>query len=63
MTVKALKSFSGERFEMYQGEIREVELTDTVEELLKIGYLAEISPENPKEDNPNEAKRGKPKHS
>ena len=63
MTVKALKSFSGNRFSMHEGEIREVESTDTVAELLKIGYLTEIAPENPKEDKPNEAKRGKPKHS
>ena len=39
MTVKAVKSFSGERFNMHAGEVREVNDTETVRELLRIGYL------------------------
>lgn len=39
MIVKAVKSFSGVRFSMFAGEIREVESTDTVQKLVKIGYL------------------------
>ena len=39
MTVKAVKSFSGERFNMHAGEVREVNDSETVRELLRIGYL------------------------
>ena len=42
MTVKAVKSFSGERFNMHAGEVREVERTETVQELLRIGYLEDV---------------------
>ena len=62
MTVKALKSFSGERFAMYEGEIRDVDKSDTVAELLKIGYLEEVAPVVP-EEKVNENKRGKSKRS
>lgn len=43
MTVKAVKSFSGERFNMHAGEVLEVESTETVKELLHIGYLEDVS--------------------
>ncbi len=39
MKVKAIMGFSGERFSMHAGEVREVERTETVDELLRIGYL------------------------
>lgn len=39
MKVKAIMGFSGERFSMHAGEIRDVEENDTVNELLRIGYL------------------------
>ncbi len=42
MKVKAVKSFSGERFNMHAGEVREVESTETVKELLRIGYLEDV---------------------
>lgn len=42
MTVKAVKSFSGERFNMHAGEVREVNDTETVQELLRIGYLEDV---------------------
>lgn len=42
MTVKAVKSFSGERFNMHAGEVREVNDTETVRELLRIGYLEDV---------------------
>ncbi len=66
MKVKAVKGFSGERFGMYAGEVREVEETQTVKELLRIGYLesAEVEPvteEAPAEVKPDENKRGKSK--
>lgn len=71
-------SFSGARFNMRVGEIREVEETETVRELLRIGYLEDVGAgeasadeENPSaqdsaeertEVQPNENKRGKRKH-
>lgn len=71
-------SFSGARFNMRVGEIREVEETETVRELLRIGYLENVGAgealadeENPSaqesaeertEVQPNENKRGKRKH-
>ncbi len=77
MKVKAIKGFSGERFSMFPGEIREVQDTETVRELLRIGYLEdagvpgnpeqtapESPPGNPEQENTevlNEAKRGKSK--
>ena len=67
MTVKAVKSFSGERFNMHAGEVREVESTETVQELLRIGYLENVggpqeqTPPEQTEVQPNEAKRGKSK--
>lgn len=62
MTVKAVKSFSGERFNMHAGEVREVESTETVQELLRIGYLESVGgPQEQTEVQPNEAKRGKSK--
>lgn len=39
MIVKAVKSFSGVRFNMHAGEVREVNDTETVRELMRIGYL------------------------
>ena len=71
MTIKAVKGFSGftsagERFAMFPGEVREVKESDTVRELLSIGYLkkadkpAEIAPEQT-EVQLNETKRGKSK--
>ena len=42
MKVKAVKSFSGERFNMHVGEVREVNDTETVRELLRIGYLEDV---------------------
>lgn len=39
MKVKAIMGFSGERFSMHAGEVRDVEENDTVNELLAIGYL------------------------
>lgn len=39
MKVKAIMGFSGERFSMHAGEVRDVEENDTVKELLAIGYL------------------------
>lgn len=39
MKVKAIMGFSGERFSMHAGEVRDVEENDTVKELLRIGYL------------------------
>lgn len=71
MTVKAIKGFSGftssgERFAMFPGEVREIKDSDTVRELLSIGYLekvdkpAEITPEQT-EVQLNETKRGKSK--
>ena len=67
MTVKAVKSFSGERFNMHVGEVREVNDTETVRELLRIGYLEDVGgPQEPPapeqtEVQLNEAKRGKSK--
>lgn len=62
MKVKAIKSFSGERFNMHAGEVREVESTETVQELLRIGYLENVGgPQEQTEVQPNEAKRGKSK--
>ena len=66
-------SFSGVHFNMRVGEIREVEETETVRELLRIGYLenvgageekpsAQESAEERTEVQPNENKRGKRKH-
>ena len=66
-------SFSGARFNMRVGEIREVEETETVRELLRIGYLEDAGAEEEKpsaqesaeertEVQPNENKRGKRKH-
>ena len=71
-------SFSGARFNMHVGEIREVEETETVRELLRIGHLEDVcageasaDEENPSaqesaeertEVQPNENKRGKRKH-
>ena len=55
-------SFSGARFNMRVGEIREVEETETVRELLRIGYLEDVGAEEQTEVQPNENKRGKPKH-
>lgn len=72
MKVKAIKGFSGERFSMHAGEIRDVEENDTVKELLRIGYLesaevqpAEVQPEaeKPKTDevkHENKRSRAKP---
>lgn len=62
MTVKAVRSFSGARFNMHAGEIREVEPTETVRELLRIGYLEDVGAEEQTEVQPNENKRGKRKH-
>ena len=50
MKVKAIMGFSGERFSMHAGEVRDVEENDTVKELLAIGYLEpagadEVQPE------------------
>lgn len=42
MTVKAVKSFSGERFNMHVGEVREVNDTETVRDLIRIGYLEDV---------------------
>lgn len=47
MTVKAVKGFSGftstgERFAMFPGEVREIKESDTVRELLCIGYLEDV---------------------
>lgn len=67
MTVKAVKSFSGERFNMHVGEVREVNDTETVRELLRIGYLEDVggsqeqTPPEQTEVQLNEAKRGKSK--
>lgn len=62
MKVKAVKSFSGERFNMHAGEVREVESTETVQDLLRIGYLENVGdPQEQTEVQPNEAKRGKSK--
>lgn len=66
-------SFSGVHFNMRVGEICEVEETETVRELLRIGYLEDVSAEEEKpsaqesaeertEVQPNENKRGKRKH-
>ena len=56
-------SFSGARFNMRVGEIREVEETETVRELLRIGYLEDAGgAEEQTEVQPNENKRGKRKH-
>lgn len=48
---------------MYEGEVREAEKTDTVEELIRTGYLIEQQAENvaEKQEVRNEAKRGKSK--
>ena len=40
---KALKSFSG-IVSMYEGETREIEDADVVDDLLKAGYIAEVKP-------------------
>lgn len=75
MIVKAVKSFSGVRFNMHAGEVREVNDTETVRELMRIGYLVNSElKETPgqtapaqTEDMPekaeglNETKRGKSK--
>lgn len=67
MTVKAVKSFSGERFNMHAGEVREVNDTETVRELLRIGYLESVggsqepTPPEQTEVQLNETKRGKSK--
>ena len=67
MKVKAVKSFSGERFNMHAGEVRDVNDTETVRELLRIGYLEDVggsqepTPPEQTEVQPNEAKRGKSK--
>ena len=56
-------SFSGARFNMRVGEIREVEETETVRELLRIGYLEDAGgAEEQTEVQRNENKRGKRKH-
>ena len=79
MKVKANKGFSGflstgKPFNMHAGEVREVEDSGTVQELISIGYLEaadtpapqtepnapEYSPE-PDEVKPDEDKRGKSK--
>ena len=65
MIVKAVKSFSGVRFNMHAGEVREVNDTETVRELMRIGYLEDAgSPQKPPvpeqtEVQLNETKRGK----
>lgn len=63
MKVKAIMGFSGERFSMHAGEIRDVEENDTVNELLRIGYLkptevqpAEVVPEKADEPKADEVK-------
>ena len=67
MKVKAVKSFSGERFNMHAGEVRDVNDTETVRELLRIGYLEDVggsqepTPPEQTEVQPKEAKRGKSK--
>lgn len=67
MTVKAVKGFSGVRFNMHAGEVREVNDTETVRELLRIGYLEDVggSREQPAPEQTevrlNENKRGKSK--
>ena len=67
MKVKAVKSFSGERFNMHVGEVREVNDNETVRDLLRIGYLESVggsqepTPPEQTEVQLNEAKRGKSK--
>lgn len=67
MKVKAIMGFSGERFSMHAGEVRDVEENDTVNELLAIGYLEpaeavqlakadEIQPEKTDEPKADEVK-------
>lgn len=69
MKVRAMKSFSG-TISMHEGEVRELNETETVNELIRIGYLEEVTQskkslhqnaEPPKEVTTNEAKRGKSK--
>ena len=40
---KALKSFSGV-ISMYEGETREIDNAELVEDLLKAGYIEEVKP-------------------
>ena len=40
---KALKSFSGV-ISMYEGETREIDNAELVEDLLKAGYIEEVTP-------------------
>lgn len=58
MKVRAVKGFSGVRFNMHAGEVREAERTETVQELLRIGYLEEVTDnmtQNPKPPAPETA--------
>lgn len=67
MKVRALKGFSG-TVTMYAGEVREIERSAAIDELICIGYLEEVK-ENAKpapektetEVKTDEAKRGKSK--
>lgn len=52
MKVKAIMGFSGERFSMHAGEVRDVEENDTVNELLSIGYLEPAEAVSEKADEP-----------
>lgn len=65
MNVKAVKGFSGFRkdgtsISMRAGESRDVEMDDTINELISIGYLvAEKAATTKPEVKPNEGKRAK----
>lgn len=56
---KALKSFSG-AISMHEGETREIDDAELVEDLLKAGYIEEVKPKRgrsvsePGEPNPQE---------
>lgn len=67
MKVKAAKSFSG-TISMHIGEVREVEQSATIDELIRIGYLVAVkesakpAPEKAEtEVKADETKRGKSK--
>lgn len=53
MRVKALKSFSG-AVSMYEGEVRDIENKDILDDLTTAGY---IEPDAPKRSVKNESKR------
>lgn len=63
MIIRAVKSFSGARFSMFAGELREVEPTDLVKRLIEIGYLEKVEAAEavPEKGVANETKRSKPK--